>query len=101
MAVMTKTTHGSFPHRLLRLVRTRWRLFLSGAIGIGFVGMFMLTTQWRVVTSMLVGWDIGVGLYLALCFWMFRVCDRDHIRRQSVLQDEGRYAIPVLTSAPP
>jgi uncharacterized membrane protein len=24
-------------------------------------------------------------------------CDRDHIRQQSVLQDEGRYAIPVLT----
>ena len=97
MAAMAKPTHGSLPHRLLRLVRTRWRLFLSGAIGIGFVGIFMLTTEWRVVTSMLVGWDIGVGLYLVLCFWMFSVCNRDHIRQQSVLQDEGRYAIPVLT----
>jgi uncharacterized membrane protein len=97
MASMQKTVQKGLPHRALRLIRTRWRLFLSGAIGAGFVAVFALTTDWRLVTSMLVGWDIGVGLYLVLCFWMFTVCDRDHIRRQSALQDEGRYMIPILT----
>jgi uncharacterized membrane protein len=97
MAEMTKMTHSPFAHRALQLIRTRWRLFLSVAIGIGFIGMLTLTREWRFVTSMLVGWDIGVGVYLALCFWMFSVCDRDHIRRQSVLQDVGRFWIPVFT----
>jgi hypothetical protein len=59
MAAMAKPTHASLPHRLLRLARTRWRLFLSGAIGIVCIGIFLLATEWRVVTSMLVGWDIG------------------------------------------
>jgi uncharacterized membrane protein len=97
MASMKKTAQSPPAHGASHLVRARWRLFLSAALAFGFGTVLALTTGWRIVTSTLVGWDIGVGLYLVLCFWMFSVCDEDHIRRQSVLQDEGRYAIPVLT----
>ena len=79
----------------LRIMRVRWRLFLSAAIGL--LAIVLLPGEWRLVTRMLVGWDIGVGLYILFCAWMFSHCGRDHIRRQSVLQYEGRYAIPLLT----
>ena len=96
MVAKPKTNHRTLSGRALRFVRTHWRLFLSGAIG--FISIFLMPKEeWRLVTRMLVGWDIGIGLYLALCFWMFSHCDRDHIRRQAVLQDEGRYIIPLLT----
>lgn len=83
------------PPRLLRLVKARWRLFLSALVGLLFIAL--MPGDWRLVTRMLIGWDIGVGLYLLLCFWMFGHCDRDHIRRQSVREDAGRFAIPILT----
>jgi uncharacterized membrane protein len=81
--------------RAVRLLKARWRLFLSALVGL--LVIIALPGDWRLVTRMLIGWDVGVGLYILLCAWMFSRCDRDHIRRQSVLQDEGRYAIPVLT----
>ncbi len=80
----------------VRIVRGHWRLFLSALIGLAAI---VLTQHfdWRLVTRMLVGWDIGVTLYIAMCLWIFVTCDTDRIRRQSVLQDEGRYVIPLLT----
>ena len=79
----------------LRLLRARWRLFGSALVGL--IAIALMPGDWRLVTRMLVGWDIGVGLYILLCVWMFSQCDTDHIRRQSVLADVGRVAIPVLT----
>jgi uncharacterized membrane protein len=76
-------------------MRARWRLLLSALIGL--VAIVLMPGDLRFVTRMLIGWDIGVGLYIGLCLWMFSHYDMSHIRRQSVLQDEGRYVIPVLT----
>jgi len=80
---------------VVRLVRARWRLFLSATIGL--VSIFLLPGDWRLVTRMLVGWDIGISLYIVLCVWMFVRCDTSHIRAQSALQDDGRYMIPLAT----
>lgn len=79
----------------VRLVRARWRLFLS--LAIGAAAALLMPDDWRWVTRGLVGWDLAVGLYILLCAWMFGHCGRSHIRAQSSRQDEGRYAIPVLT----
>ena len=83
---------------IIRLVRARWRLFFSAAIGLAVI---LLLRHWpsefRLVTSMLVGWDIGISLYIALCAWMFAQCDTNHIREQSARQDEGRYMISLAT----
>jgi uncharacterized membrane protein len=43
-----------------------------------------------------VGWDIAVGVYLALAFRLMTGCDANHIRRRAALQDEGRFTILVL-----
>jgi uncharacterized membrane protein len=79
----------------IRVIRAHWRLFLS--IVIGVIAFSLAPSEWRPVTRMLVGWDIGVITYVTMCIWIFLKCDTDQIRQQSVLQDEGRFAIPLLT----
>jgi uncharacterized membrane protein len=79
----------------LHFIRARWRLFLSAAIGL--LTILLLPGEWRMVTRMLVGWDVGVGLYILLCAWMFSHCGTSHIRHQSSIQDVGRLAIPAFT----
>jgi uncharacterized membrane protein len=91
---MAPRNHKRRPY-VIRLVHARWRLFFSATIGL--VSIFLLPHDWRLVTRMLVGWDIGISLYIALCAWMFARCDTNHIREQSARQDEGRYMIPLAT----
>ena len=52
----------------------------------------ILLARPRLLISILVGWDVAVGLYLILAFWMTA-----DIHRQYLLQDEGGFAILVLT----
>jgi uncharacterized membrane protein len=101
-AISSNADMATTPHlsdrkwpRSLRIVRVRWRLCLSGLLGL--IGIVVMPGAWRLVTRMLISWDIGVGFYLALCIWMILHSDMVHIRRQSVLHDEGRFVIPVLT----
>ena len=56
-------------------------------------------TGWRPVTRLLVGWDIGVTLYLSLVFHLMTGARVHHIRRDAQVQDEGRLTILVLTVA--
>ena len=52
--------------------------------------------DWRLISRVLIGWDIGVAVYLALGIWTAIVTDTKHIRLRSVLFDEGRVLIPLL-----
>jgi len=47
----------------------------------------------------LVGWDVYVGLYLALVTHLMSVCDVRRIRERAALEDEGQVTILVLTVA--
>ena len=57
----------------------------------------LYVTELRGVTRFLVAWDFGVGLYLILAFWMIAHSGVTEIHRQSLAQDEGGFAILVLT----
>jgi uncharacterized membrane protein len=82
----------------LRIVMVRPRLLLSLLAGFAVVALLpMLPGDLRGVTRFLVGWDVGVGLYLVLAYWMIANSDLAHIHRQSMLQDEGSFVILVLT----
>ena len=85
------------PRRLVRAVRARPRLLLS--IVFGFAAAALLPSDWRLPTRMLVGWDLGAALWLALAFAMMSRSDVNRIRRRAALQDEGRVAILVLVAA--
>ena len=80
----------------VRVVYARPRTFFSMAIGI--VVFFLLPDSLRLVTRLLVGWDVFVSLYLALVYIMMLRCGVAHIRRDAVLQDDGRFLILLVTA---
>jgi uncharacterized membrane protein len=79
-----------------RMVYARPRTFISIAIGI--VAFFVLPGSLRLVTRLLIGWDIFVALYLVLAFVMMFRCGFAHIRRNAVLEDDGRFLILLVTA---
>ena len=79
----------------LRIVRVRWRLFFAAAVGL--FAFAVMPDDWRPISRALIGWDIGVSVYLALCIWTAIATDTKHIRLRSVLFDEGRVVIPLLS----
>lgn len=81
----------------VRLVRLHFRLLLSAAIGIA-VFLAALLADWRTPTRVLAGWDVGVGVYLALVYWMMGHAAVDEIRRRAAIQDEGAFILPLLTA---
>jgi uncharacterized membrane protein len=82
---------------LFRVMRARPRLFISGGAGVVVIAALFAATDWRPATRLLVGWDVGVLLYLVLAFELFARCDAQHIRRRALVQDDGRFAVLVLT----
>lgn len=80
----------------LRVIRARPRLFIAAAIGLACIAV--LPAHWRWATRLLVGWDVGVGLYLALVYYLIAATDVGHISRHAKIHDEGRIAILVLTT---
>ncbi len=94
-------TQNLSPHRRLpypiRLVRTRPRLFISTAIGVVIV--LLCPTAWWLATRLLIGWNVGVALYLGLALRMMWIAQVRHIRLRAKLQDEGQLALLALTAA--
>ena len=80
----------------LRFVYARPRTFI--AIAIGIIAFFLLPHSLRLVTRLLVGWDVFVALYLVLVFTMVLSSGVAHIRRNAVLQDDGRFLILLVTA---
>src|SRR5438445_796395 len=82
---------------LVRIVQVRPRLFLSLAIGVLVSAALAVLTDWRLATRLLVAWDISVALYLALATHLMSRSDVDRIRDRAAMEDEGQFAILVLT----
>ena len=80
----------------VRVVYARPRTFIS--IVLGITGYLLLPASLRPVTRMLIGWDVFATFYLALvCFMMWR-SEHHGIRRNAVLQDDGRFLILLVTA---
>src|SRR6202521_6452399 len=82
--------------RPVRVVYARPRTFISIAIGV--VAFLLLPGSLRLVTRLLVGWDIFATFYLVLAYIMMFRCSLAHIRRNAVLQDDGRFLILLVTA---
>ena len=67
------------------------------AIAVGIVAFFLLPASLRLVTRR-VGWDIFAALYLVLAYTMVLRSGLAHIRRNAVLQDDGRFLILLVTA---
>src|SRR5262245_28887537 len=99
---MATTNHGTHARRrlpkILRIAKARPRLFICIAIGIVVIASIMRLTDWRTACALLIGWDVCAGLYLTLAFRLMSRVDVHGMRRRARLQDEGRFAILILTA---
>ena len=78
-----------------RFIKARWRLLVSGLFGLALIAL--LPSDFLHVTRLLIGWDAGIALYLVLIFFMALDSDSAAMCRHAAMQDEGRYAVPILT----
>ncbi len=76
-------------------MRARPRLFISLAFGV-LVG-FLLPSDWRVITRILIGWNSGIFFYFVAVAGMVISADRDSMARRAAEQDDGRVTILFLT----
>jgi len=79
-----------------RMIYARPRTFIAVAVGI--VAFFLLPGSLRLVTRLLICWDIFVLFYLVLAYIMMFRCGLVHIRRHAALQDDGRFLILLVTA---
>jgi uncharacterized membrane protein len=79
----------------LRLVRARPRL--AAATVLAIVVVALLPSAWQMNARLLIGWDAGVGFYLALAYTLIARAGVGQMRRQAARVDEGRFVILVLT----
>src|SRR5258708_1740786 len=80
--------------RPVRVVYARPRTFF--AIAVGIAAAVISPVSLRLVTRLLVGWDVFVAVYLLLVVVMMLRCDHRHIRQSAILQDDGRFLILML-----
>jgi uncharacterized membrane protein len=80
----------------VRLARLHARLLISVAVGL-FVTLGLSLTDWSMATKLLIGWDIGVVLYLLLVYQLMVTCGIDDIRHRAAEDDEGAVALLILT----
>jgi uncharacterized membrane protein len=81
----------------LRIVYSRPRTFI--AAGLGVIAIAVLPDSLRIVTRLLIGWDVFVAFYVILAFAMIaRRGGVDDIRRNAAMQDDGRFLILLVTA---
>ncbi|HEX8810044.1 MAG TPA: DUF1345 domain-containing protein, partial [Xanthobacteraceae bacterium] len=86
----------------MKLIGRMWklhaRLFISAAFGAAVV-LALLALPWRMPTRILIGWDIGVVLYLVLSYRVAAHASIATIRQRAAINDDGAVALLVLATA--
>src|ERR1700687_5723981 len=80
----------------IRFARLHARLLISIAVGMA-VTLGLAMTDWTMATKLLLGWDIGIVLYLILVYQLMVTCGIDDIRRRAAEDDEGALALLILS----
>ena len=82
--------------KLARIVQVRPHLFACAALGVA--AALALPAGWSVhlVTRLIIGWNVGVLVYLALALRMMFWSSHESMRTRAMSQDEGRLLILAL-----
>lgn len=88
--------HRKLP-RFIRLIRARPRLVVAALIGLIIIAA--LPSHWWLTTRLLLGWDIGIALYLLAIMQVVARADAAHIRHRAAIEDEGQIGVLLLTIA--
>jgi uncharacterized membrane protein len=83
--------------RVIRIIRARPRLFIAAVVGVAVIALS--PSAWGLATRLLVGWDVGIALYLIAAYQIVIRAETSHIQRRAAIEDEGRIGILVLTVA--
>jgi len=86
------------PGMIARFARLHVRLLISIIVGI-IITVALVPADWRTPTRLLTGWDVGAGLYLVLVYWVVAHDTVKEIRSRAAIQDEGAFALLLLTGA--
>lgn len=91
----TYSPPSSLP-KLVRIVMVRPRLF--SCMLLGAAAVLALPPSWaaHLVTRLIIGWNLGAGIYLALAARMMFWSSHERMRKRAMLQDEGRWLIMTL-----
>jgi uncharacterized membrane protein len=80
---------------IVRLARSRPRLFVSTACGIALG--FLFPHDWRLITRLLLAWNAGTWLYFILSGLLVANASHETVRIRAEAQDEGRLTILILS----
>ena len=90
-----KNTLPSLRDLPIRIAKLHAKLIIAVITGIALT--MLMPGDYRLVTRVLFGWDLGVALYLALTYPRVLHADVARIRQRASEQDEGAFAILLLT----
>src|SRR3954453_8185472 len=90
------STKAKPPTYLIRVGMAHKRLFISAALGL----ITALVLPATLITRMLIGWDVGVLIYLVAAAVVISQCaSASEMQNNAAAQDEGGFAILVLSVA--
>ena len=85
-------------NRLLRLVRTRPRVFIASLVGLLVYWLLPTDVASHGVTRALIGWNCGACLYVLLAAIMMGRSSPHGLRHRAQLQDEGAWVLLLLVA---
>jgi uncharacterized membrane protein len=95
---MTKivTHRGATRPYGVRVIAARPRLFIC--ILVGVLTAVFLPPQWvqQLATKVIIGWNVGAGLYLILALRMMFWSTHERMRTRALTQDDGRVLVLIL-----
>lgn len=79
--------------RLVRILQARPRLFSCGLLALITIVALPQSVASQTVTRLIIGWNVGAGIYLALALRMMFHSSHESMRKRALRQDEGRILI--------
>ncbi len=83
--------------RLHHVAKLHGRLITSTLIGLVATFVLMAVTDWRAMTAALIGWDLGVLVYLVTAIVTITRFDLAKVKQRASEEDEGATLILILT----
>ena len=87
--------HKQRPPLPVRVAKLHAKLMIAAAVGLAVIAL--APGDFRLPTRLLVAWDVGVALYLSLTHPTILRADIARIRQRAQEQDEGAFAILLLS----
>jgi uncharacterized membrane protein len=83
-------------NRFIRQIQVRPRLFIAAAVAFAMMALLPRDVVESLTTRMLIGWNGGVWLYIALVVVMMARSSREQMRQRAHQEDEGQLTILAL-----